>query len=73
MMLLTVVSLLPGRQKQKPGLFPSQIKIGEVKVRVYLKFLKRDHRRATSHLDLLTRADLGEAPKLFSRVLDELD
>ena len=40
---------------------------------MYLKFLKRDHRRATSHLDLLTRADLGEAPKLFSRVLDELD
>jgi hypothetical protein len=71
MMLLTVLSLLPGRQKQKPD--PFWIKIGEEKVRVYLQFLKRDHRRATSHLELLSRADLGEALKLFSRVLDELD
>jgi hypothetical protein len=71
MMLLTVLSLLPDRQKQKPD--PFRIILGEEKVREYLRFLKRDHRRATSHLELLSRADLGEALKLFRRVLDELD
>ena len=72
MMLLTVLSLLPGRQKLKPDLF--RIIIGEEKVREYLRlFLKRDYRRATSQLELLSRADLGEALKLFRRVLDELD
>jgi hypothetical protein len=38
-----------------------------------LRFLKRDHRRATSHLELSSRADLDKALKLFRRVLDELD
>jgi hypothetical protein len=59
------------RQKQKPNLF--RIIIGEEKVRGYLRFLKRDHRRATLHLESSSRADLGEALKLFRRVLDELD
>jgi len=30
-------------------------------------------RRTSSHLELLNRADLGEALSLFSRMLDELD
>jgi len=64
-------SLLPGRQKKKSG--PFRIIIGEEKVREYLRFPKRDHRRAISHPDLLGRADLREALKLFRRVLDELD
>jgi hypothetical protein len=71
MMLLTVLSLLPGCQKQRPD--PFRMMIGEEKVREYLRFLKRDHRRVTSHLELSTRADLGEALKPFTRVLDELD
>jgi hypothetical protein len=71
MMLLTVLSLLPGRQKQKPD--PFRIKIGEEKVREYLRFLKRDHRRATSALELLSRTDLEEGLNLFKRILDELD
>jgi len=62
MMLLTVLSLLLGRQKQKPlKPDPFRIKIGEEKVREYLRFLKPDHRRATSNLELLSRADSGEA------------
>ncbi len=71
MKLLTVLSLLPGGQKQK--LDPFRIIIGEEKVREYLRFLKHDHRRAASNMELLSRADLGEALKLFKRVLDELD
>ena len=31
------------------------------------------YRRTTSHLDLLSRADLGEALDLSSRMLDKLD
>ena len=71
MIMPTVLSLLPGHQKQKPD--PFRIIIGEEKVREYLQFVKRDNRRATSHLELLSRADLGEALKHFTRVLDELD
>jgi hypothetical protein len=70
MMLLTVFSLLPGRQKQKPD--PFRIIKGEEKVRGCLRFLKRDHRRTTSHLELSSRADLDKALKPFRRVLDEL-
>jgi hypothetical protein len=72
-MLLTVLSLLPGHQKQNPD--PFRIIIGEEapeKVREYLRFLKRYHRRTTSHPEL-SRADLEEALKLFKRVLNELD
>ena len=70
MVSLTVLSLLAGRQKKKPD--PCRIIIGEEKVREYLRFLKRDYRRATPQLELMDRADLGEALKLFGRV-DELD
>ena len=68
---LTVLSLLAGHQKKKPD--PCRITIGEEKVREYLRFLKRDYRRATPQLELMDRADLGEALKLFGRVIDELD
>jgi len=50
--------------------------IGKEHVREYVQFIKRDHRRATSQLELLSRAvgaDLEEVLKLFSRALDELD
>lgn len=67
MMLLTVLSLLPGFQRQKSD--PFRTIIGEEKVRRYLRLLKRDHRR----LELLTHAELGEALKPLTRVLDELD
>ena len=67
-----VLSPLPDPQMQSPD--PFRIIIGKEKVREYPQFFKHDHRRATSHLELLSRrADLGEALKLFSRVLDELD
>jgi hypothetical protein len=46
---------------------------GEVRVKESLRLLTRDHRRASSQLDLLSRADLGEALSLFSRMLDKLD
>jgi hypothetical protein len=52
---------------------PFQIKIGEGKIREFLRILKRDHRRATSALELLSRNDLEKGLKLFKRILDELD
>jgi ribosomal protein S21 len=64
MAMLMVLSLQAG---------PFQIKIGEGKVRKSLRILKRDHRRATSALELLSRTDLEETLKLFKRILDELD
>jgi hypothetical protein len=64
MAMLMVLSLQAG---------PFQIKIGEGKVRESLRILKRDHRRATSALELLSRTDLEETLKLFKRILDELD
>jgi hypothetical protein len=63
MAMLMVLSLQAG---------PFQIKIGEGKVRESLRILKRDHRRVTSTMELLSRTDL-ETLKLFKRILDELD
>ena len=64
MAMLMVLSLQAG---------PFQIKIGEGKIRESLRILKRDHRRATSGLELLSRTDLEKAINLFTRMLDELD
>jgi hypothetical protein len=64
MAILMVLSLQAG---------PFQIKIGEEKIRQSLRILKRDDRRATSALELLSRTDLEEGLKLFKRILDELD
>ena len=43
------------------------------KIKEYLQLLIRNHRRTSLHLKLLSRADLGVALSLFSRMLDELD
>lgn len=64
MAMLMVLSLQAG---------PFQIIIGEGEIRESLRMLKRDHRRATSALKLLSRTDLEKGLKLFKRMLDELD
>ena len=47
--------------------------IGEAKAEEFLRILIHNHRRTSPHLDLLSRADLGEALGLFIRMLDKLD
>ena len=49
------------------------IGIGKGKVKERLRLLICNCRRTFPHLDLLSRADVGEALSLFSRMLDELD
>ena len=66
-----MVSSLP-RAILKPD--PIRTIIGEEKVKGRLRLLTRDHtRRTSSHVDLLSRADLGEAISFFSRMVDNLD
>ncbi|KAI0282496.1 hypothetical protein BGY98DRAFT_87058 [Russula aff. rugulosa BPL654] len=71
-------SYSPTQSGQSASVYQSQrraagngkgLDFSEIKARSILD----KNRRATSHLELLSRADLGEALKVFSRVLDELD
>jgi hypothetical protein len=69
---LIVLSLPSGIQK------PDQFRIiitgkCEGKVKRHLRLLTHNHRHTPLPLDLLSRADFGEALSLFSRMLDELD
>lgn len=69
---LIVLSLPSGIQK------PDQFRIiitrkREGKVKRHLRLLTHNHRHTPLPLDLLNRADFGEALSLFSRMLDELD
>ncbi len=68
-MLLIVSPLLLGLQKQKPDLF--RIMKGEGNIRGCLRLIKRNHSHATSPVDLLNRADSGEALRLLKRVPEE--
>ena len=49
--------------------------IGESQTEEFMRILTHNHRRTSLHLpvELLSRADLGEALGLFSRMLDRLD
>jgi hypothetical protein len=47
--------------------------MGEGKVRRSFQLLTRNHRRTSSHLNLMSRADVNEALSLLGRMLDELD
>jgi hypothetical protein len=65
-----MVSSLP-RAILKPD--PIRTILGE-KVKGRLRLLTRDHTsRTSSHVDLLSRADLREAISFFSRMVDNLD
>ena len=59
----------PCLQKLDP---PRIIRIGVEQIKERLRLLTRNHRQTTSP-DLLGRADLVAAIRLFSRMLDELD